>query len=102
VPLPPALVAAIKRRQAEILEETAKAIKNQDVGLQAFALWLTVDGLGLKEAVQRAKVEKAKVLMESNFQDKPFVITIAGEDAAEVFKALREAVMGEKQWIPSS
>lgn len=102
VMLPPELLAAIKQKQAQILQDTAKRIKNQDIALRALALWLSFDGLGLKEAVQCAKVEKAKVMMESTFQGKPFEIVMTGEGVAEAFKSLRAAVTGEKQWIPPS
>jgi hypothetical protein len=92
VPLPTEVVVAIKERQLKILKQTAKEIKNQEVGLQAIALWLTVNDLGLKEAFERAKLEKAMFLMQSNFQDKPFEISISGDGAAEVFAALRDAI----------
>jgi len=96
VMLPPALLAALKEKQAQILQDTAKRIKNQEIALQALALWLSVDGLGLKEAVQHAKVEKAKVMIESKFQGKPFEIVMTGEAMAEAFKCLRAAVVGDK------
>jgi hypothetical protein len=102
VMLPPELLAAIKMKQAQVLQDTAKRIKNQEVVFQGLVLWLCVDGLGLKEAMQRAKVEKAKVIMESTFQGKAFEIVMTGEDVVVAFKSLRDAVVGDKQWISPS
>jgi len=97
VKLPPALILAVKKYVLQQAEDRAKKITQSEVAGQALFYWLgPFGGLGMDEAMRKARVEKAKVEIEKEIGGKDIVIQLSSEDIAEIFRQIRDAVEGSQ------
>lgn len=89
VELPTEVIAAVYDMQSKRMRETKQKIKTKTIVRQALSLWFSIDGLGIFEAIEKAKIEKARVVL----MEKTASVELNGETVAKLFKAVRDAQM---------
>ena len=96
VVLPRELIAAYEGYKAHMIEEKAKKIGNKEIFGEALRLWLITNDLGFREAFQKARRQKASVLVQKEVDGKPVEIELTIEDVAEFNRNLLKHVEGEE------
>jgi len=103
VKLPAWLIAAVQRYISDMLEENTKKIPTSEVVGQALFYYLgPFNSLSWKQAVWKAKVDKAQVKLNKVIDGKDALVKLSSEDIAEIIRQLRDSVEEGEIWATTS
>ena len=96
VVLPRELIAAYEGYKARMIAQEAKKIGNREIFGEALVLWLSTNDVSFRESFQKARIQKASVLVQKEVDGKPVQIELTIEDVAKFNRSLLKHVEGEE------